>query len=192
MSHHTGLVILLCWVCFFACIAIFAFSVKPTMEVTRGWRWSWLGLAVLIAALFWSQREWRSRGAPLGMLLWRRTPGIGIAADILALAGLAVAVWGRAVLGRNWNINPGLKEDHELIERGPYAYVRHPMYSGLCLMLLGTVIWFGNGIGFVLFLASLLGTWLKLREEEKLLTKHFGGNYRKYQARVKALIPWIF
>jgi len=107
------------------------------------------------------------------------------------VAGLIIALWGRIVLGRNWNIHPGLKENHELIERGPYAYVRHPMYSGLCLMLLGTVLWCGNTAGYLLFFASLLGVWFKLRQEEKILTRHFGESYLSYKARVKALIPFI-
>jgi protein-S-isoprenylcysteine O-methyltransferase Ste14 len=119
------------------------------------------------------------------------TPIVGGAADLLAIAGLIIALWGRIVLGRNWNMHPGLKENHELIERGPYAYVRHPMYSGLCLMFLGTMIWSGHKAGYLVFFACLLGAWFKLRQEEKILTRHFGESYLSYKARVKALIPFV-
>ncbi len=65
------------------------------------------------------------------------------------------------------------------------------MYSGLLLMLLGTVLWYGSWVGGVLFVASLVGTWLKLCREERLLTEHFGASYLRYKERVKALVPFI-
>ena len=116
---------------------------------------------------------------------------IDIFADILALAGMVFALWGRITLGRNWTLYPSLKEDHELIVRGPYRFARHPMYTGLLSMLLGAVIWYGTATGFVCFIACFLGTWLKLREEERLLTVHFGESYRTYKTRVKAIIPFL-
>jgi len=191
MSHFSGLFILWCWALFFLFIALSAFSVKRTVEIARGWKWSWLAMIPLAAALLFRGHVRLWPAGALGMTLWRRTPGVGAVAALLALLGLVMALWGRIALGRNWNIHPGLKENHEFIERGPYACVRHPMYSGLCLMLLGTVIWFGNGAGFIFFLACFLGTWWKLRAEEKLLTKQFGEGYLQYKARVKALIPFV-
>ena len=64
---------------------------------------------------------------------------IGSVADILTGAGLIVALWARTILGTNWSSNVVLKEQHELIERGPYRFVRHPIYTGVLLMVLGTV-----------------------------------------------------
>jgi protein-S-isoprenylcysteine O-methyltransferase Ste14 len=65
------------------------------------------------------------------------------------------------------------------------------MYTGLLSMLLGAVIWYGTATGFVCFIACFLGTWLKLREEERLLTVHFGESYMTYKTRVKAIIPFL-
>jgi protein-S-isoprenylcysteine O-methyltransferase Ste14 len=192
MSHSTGLIILLSWAAFLVFITISAFFVKRTVELARGWRWSWL-IPLLIAAVLFLFEHFRHPS-----FHWTRIalpsppPIVGGAADLLVVAGLVIALWGRVVLGRNWNLRPGLKENHELIERGPYACVRHPMYSGLCLMLLGTVISYGNKAGLLLFFAGFLGPWFKLRQEEKILTIHFGDSYLKYKARVKALIPFVF
>lgn len=191
MAELAGWFIALCWVIFLVYIVIAAFAVKRTVQVDRLWKWSWLILLVVVA--IFSLKDYGTGLRPYeGMaMLWQRTLLICIGADILALAGLIIGLWGRLTLGRNWNIYPGLKEDHELIERGPYAYVRHPMYTGLLLLMLGTIIWYGAAIGLIVFIFSFLGTWLKLSQEEKILTKHFGESYTNYKARVKVLIPFV-
>lgn len=84
------------------------------------------------------------------------------------------------------------KEHHELIGRGPYRYVRHPIYTGVLLMLLGTVILFGRSMGLILWGVSVAGFRVKARQEERLLTKHFPTAYPRYRARVRAaLIPFV-
>ncbi|MGO9953455.1 MAG: methyltransferase family protein [Dissulfurispiraceae bacterium] len=191
MNNFTGLFIALCWAAFFVYMVISAFSVKRTVEVVRGWTWSWLILAIVVGALLLFKYFVHLRVYVTDMVLWPRTVITDVIAGILVISGLGIALWGRIALGRNWNMYPALKENHELIERGPYAYVRHPMYSGLLLMFLGTVIWYATVAGIAIFVASLLGTWFKLRQEEKLLTKHFGECYLNYKARVKALIPFV-
>jgi len=190
MKQAAGLFIALCWVVFFLFIIVSAFSVKRTVQVARVWRWSWLAL-IPGGAAFLFAHGWPLSARSVGKPLWPFTPWVGAAADLVSLIGVCIALWGRVALGRNWNINPALKEDHQLIQGGPYAYVRHPMYSGLCLMLLSTVLWFGNGIGWLFFAACFLGTWLKLRTEEMLLTMHFGDEYVRYKGRVKALVPYL-
>jgi len=191
MNDLTGWFIAACWVVFVVYVLIAAFSVKRTVLIDKRWNWNWLVFIVVVVVLFLL----RSYEAPLWTYadeatLWPRTLALSIGTDVLALAGLIIALAGRVALGRNWNINPGLKADHELIERGPYAYVRHPMYTGLLLMLLGTVVWYGTWAGFIIFIACFFGTWFKLSQEEKMLTEHFGKNYTEYKARVKALIPF--
>lgn len=109
----------------------------------------------------------------------------------LTIAGLLLVLWARAVLGANWSASVTLKEGHELVERGPYAYVRHPIYSGVLLMFLGTVIIFGTLGGFLGFPFLFVGCWIKLKQEESLLTEHFGKDYAEYTTRVKALIPYV-
>jgi protein-S-isoprenylcysteine O-methyltransferase Ste14 len=95
------------------------------------------------------------------------------------------------VLGGNWSGRVTFKENHELIQRGPYRFVRHPIYSGLLLMVLGTAVVLnraGPFLGFVIYFAAL---GVKLRQEEALMTRHFPETYPPYKARTKALIPFI-
>jgi len=115
----------------------------------------------------------------------------GVVADLIAVAGLIVMLWARKTLGANWSSEVVLKQNHELIERGPYAYVRHPIYTGVILMALGTMILFARLSGFVAWVIFVFGFWLKAREEERLLAKHFPEAYPTYKARVKAVIPFV-
>src|SRR4051794_28656255 len=99
--------------------------------------------------------------------------------------------WARAVLGRNWSGTITLKEDHELIVRGPYRLVRHPIYTGLLAMIVATMLQHGpiaGKIGFVLVGFSL---WIKLSHEEEVMLKQFPDRHAAYRARVKRIIPFI-
>jgi protein-S-isoprenylcysteine O-methyltransferase Ste14 len=190
MHHAFGLFIALCWALFLACIALAAGSAKRTLETDRRWSWGWLVLVPLLA-LFALGRNRVHLPAWSAAQALPRTPALALASAVLVLGGLILALWGRLALGRNWNLNPSVKEDHELVARGPYAWVRHPMYSGLLLMMLGTVSWHGGAVVCLVWPACFLGAWCKLRQEEKLLTRHFGAAYAAYQARVKALVPFV-
>lgn len=106
--------------------------------------------------------------------------------------GLAILLWSRAIIGTNWSGTVTYKENHQLIRHGPYAYVRHPIYSGLLLMFLGTAITVGNLGGLLGFPFLFVSCWIKLKQEEALMVRHFEDAYRAYKARVKALVPYVF
>lgn len=190
MNYFTGIFVALCWAATLVFLIFSASSVKRTVAVDRRWRWGWPIFAVIVAAFLLFRYALRPP-AFLTAVVLPHSLWTDIFANILALAGMVFAMWGRVTLGRNWNLYPSLKENHELIVRGPYKYVRHPMYTGFITMLLGAVIWYGTATGIVWFLACFMGTWLKLRQEEKLLTVHFGENYMLYKMRVKAIVPFI-
>jgi protein-S-isoprenylcysteine O-methyltransferase Ste14 len=177
-----------CWVVFFAFWIVSAFWVKKTKarQPLRG-RLLYLVLTIVVAALL---------SGSLRMLHWDRailshTIATDILADALMFVGLCVAIWARATLGRNWSARVTLKEEHELIQRGPYRLVRHPIYAGLLLMILGMAILGGRASGFVAVVICFGAFWLKLRQEEALLTKHLPG-YSEYMHRTKALVPFVF
>lgn len=192
MISFTESFIFLCWAILFVVMVMLAFSGKRTVETDRWWRWSWWALAIFIALILLFEYFIRSPVSPNDVTLWPHIMIVDIVAGIVVFIGLAIALWGRITLGRNWSMLPSFKEHHELIESGPYAYVRHPMYTGLLLMFLGTVIWYGMLAGLIIFIFSFLGTWFKLSQEQKMLTKHFGDSYLAYKRRVKALIPFIW
>jgi len=84
-----------------------------------------------------------------------------------------------------------VKEGHELIERGPYRLVRHPIYTGLIAMFLGTVIVLGHVAGIAGLVLVFVSFWIKLRDEERIMLKQFPDQYAAYQLRAKRIIPFI-
>ena len=109
---------------------------------------------------------------------------------LLAL-GLAFSVWARIYLGRNWSATVTVKHDHELIRGGPYARVRHPIYTGVLLGFIGTAIVRGEWRGVLAVLIVLLALWRKLRLEERFMSETFGDEYRHYREHTAALIPFL-
>lgn len=109
----------------------------------------------------------------------------------LCLLGLAGAVWSRWTLAGNWSSNVAFKQGHELIERGPYRFVRHPIYTSLLVMALGTAFAQARVGAFIGLLLIFIGFWIKLGQEERLLTRHFPDQYPAYKSRVKALISFV-
>jgi protein-S-isoprenylcysteine O-methyltransferase Ste14 len=99
---------------------------------------------------------------------------------------------GRALLGSNWSATVTVKQHHELIRRGPYAIVRHPIYSGFLLGVLGTALALGEVRGLVALALAFAGWYLKARNEEQFLVEQFGDAYVGYRRNVKQLIPFVF
>jgi protein-S-isoprenylcysteine O-methyltransferase Ste14 len=87
-------------------------------------------------------------------------------------------------------VAPQLKQEHELIESGPYRHVRHPIYSGLLLAFLGTTVMIGEWRALLAFVVVLGSFLYKYRVEEGFLQLHFGDRYHHYAARTGALLPW--
>lgn len=181
--------ITLCWCMFILVWVSSAFFVKPTIQ-----RQSPIGTLATFAFLTLTF-----------MLLLRKIPWWGIntriwpvirelrvLACIITFGGLAVSIWSRLSLGANWSATVTYREGHELIERGPYRFVRHPMYTGFLLMISGTVVNLGNTSGFAALTVGVLGTWWKLRQEESLLEERFPNRYSGYRSRTKALIPFVW
>lgn len=105
--------------------------------------------------------------------------------------GLAFSIAARTWLGGNWSGTVTLKQNHELIRTGPYRWARHPIYTGLLLALLGSVIAAGEWRGLVGLALVAIGLVRKIRIEEQFLTQQFGDAYARYCAEVPALIPLL-
>jgi protein-S-isoprenylcysteine O-methyltransferase Ste14 len=148
-----------------------------------------LGMATLAYFLLFS-RNFRP-----GFLGWRFVPADPLYAWLglsLTAAGLGFTLWARFYLGRNWSATVTVKQDHQLIRGGPYAIVRHPLYSGLLLAFLGTSIAFRDVRGLVATLLLLAAWRMKLRLEESFMTEQFGDQYAQYKREVKGLIPFVW
>lgn len=183
--------------------------------------WAFFGLSLLFFFFLFrafSRRKgeagatWDSRSR-LGILL--QTIGIGVAAvgrvkptlESLSPAGLAgtlavILLMGGAItlfassssaLGQNWSIVARTRSDHELVKSGPYARIRHPIYLGLLLFLLGLALAYGHWIQLVIAVPLFIaGTRIRTSIEDRLLEQKFGEAFRDYRNSTPALIPRLF
>lgn len=109
----------------------------------------------------------------------------------VTVVGLLFAVWARLNLGSNWSRAVTIKQDHELITTGPYALVRHPIYTGILTGFLGTAIALSQVRGAIAFVLVFLVLWSKLRMEEKWMRSQFGEMYAAYADKTAALVPYL-
>jgi protein-S-isoprenylcysteine O-methyltransferase Ste14 len=109
----------------------------------------------------------------------------------LTVAGLLFAVWAREHLGRNWSRSVTIKQDHELIVTGPYAVVRHPIYTGSLAGFIGMAIAIAQVRGVIVCVLVFLVFWAKLRLEEQWMRSQFGQTYATYTHRTAALVPYL-
>lgn len=180
-----------------------------------GWCWSAFFIVWLITAV--RAKRTRSAESFLGQLPYRLVTALGalcifpnrltarllanpifpwsptlydIGAALTAL-GILFAFWARFHIGRNWSGNVTIKADHELIRSGPYARIRHPIYTGILLAVLGTGlandVW-RSVLGFVLVFA---GFWIKARREEAVLAKEFGLKFVDHQRATGMFLPRV-
>ncbi|MGH7075364.1 MAG: methyltransferase family protein [Stellaceae bacterium] len=116
------------------------------------------------------------------------TAWMGIAVMVV---GLGISVWARRHLAGWWSSAVTLKQDHQLIRSGPYRWVRHPIYTGLLLGMLGTAIAVGEWHSFVSFPFIAAALCRKIAIEESFLRQAFPEDYERYRAEVPALIPLL-
>lgn len=149
------------------------------------------GAAELIAVVVVSavveitaRRDWH--GLQMG-LWWLRILGLTV-----LVASTAFTVWARLSLGTMWNLGPTVKEGHQLRTHGPYAVTRHPIYTGLLGMLLGTTLLSAVGQWIMLVPLGVVVLEVKIRAEEGLMMATFPDDYPGYRARVPQLVPGLF
>jgi protein-S-isoprenylcysteine O-methyltransferase Ste14 len=129
------------------------------------------------------------RFGPLSRRFVSEAPGLKVAGIVLTWLGVLLAIWARRHIGQYWSSKITLKVDHKLIQSGPYAYVRHPIYSGLLLATIGTALVVGKWRGVVAVILLLIAHWRKARHEEAVLAQEFGDEFRKYRQHTGSLIP---
>jgi protein-S-isoprenylcysteine O-methyltransferase Ste14 len=176
----------------------------------------WLGFALSwIVAAFWSSRPARAVGMlaelPMRLVLvlggvllaipahgysgplrlWFPSHILALVCIALMIAGFAFAWWARIVMGAMWSGRITRKADHHLIDRGPFAIVRHPIYTGILLAVIATMLVKGTVSGVAGAVVVTLGLWMKARMEETWLGQELGVDiYADYRRRVSMLVPF--
>jgi len=126
----------------------------------------------------------------LPMVDWRAQYLVATLIVVLVIASLIFVMAAVRTLGQQWSLQARVLEHHELVQRGPYRIVRHPIYTGMFGMLVAASLAHGHWVG--LLIASLVyyfGTVIRIRSEEKLLREQFGRVYEEYTREVPAFIP---
>ena len=192
-------IIFVSWAAFLLVWGISAFFVKQDVR-GGGWQRFWvfwvLRLAAAAIIIFAAVRLGRRIGSPAAAVffshpLFTPTLILGWAGALLTAIGIGFAIWARVNLGRNWSSRPAVKEQHELVTTGPYAYVRHPIYTGIMLAALGTALTTSIfGIVMLVFISIIFA--LRMNKEEKIMLELFPQQYPAYQKRTKRLVPFVW
>ena len=189
MDYRIGLAISGLWLAWLAYWAASARGTKRTsrpepMSVALTYRAPLIAAILLLTAPRWVPPALHRRFVPTGPA----APLIGLT---LVAAGLGFAIWARRHLGRNWSPSVVVKEDHTLIRTGPYRRIRHPIYTGILLGFLGTVLAIGEWRGLVAVPLAFLSFALKSRQEEARMAETFPA-YAEYRRATAALIPGLY
>lgn len=188
--YHTAInIVSVCWTIFGAVWLIAAFSNKRS--VYRETRLQRLRYIVFLLAGCYLLFRGHRLAYPLSARVRPEMDAVTLVAVILCIAGLLFCLWARATLGRNWSGTVTLKEGHELIVRGPYRLVRHPIYTGLFAMVVATAVVSGRLAGIIGTALVFISLWIKLIDEEQVMLKQFGDEYVAYQKGTKRIIPFV-
>jgi protein-S-isoprenylcysteine O-methyltransferase Ste14 len=184
-------VVMICWVVF---AGVFLLRNKPPSPPDQKREPSSLiGVALqgVSYGIVWGVRR------PAFSLIVLRYQLISLVAGVAAICAAVSSVWliNRAVktLGKEWSLTARLVEGHELVTTGPYAFVRHPIYTGMLGMLLATGLaishWAALLAALVIF---FIGTIIRIRSEERLLREAFGQRFETYARNVRAIVPGLY
>ena len=166
-------------------------SLGAKRTARRGALWTQMPLRVAIAVVLLALLLSRLRGELLrsgaAML---SSPILGLIGLILCFLGIGYAIWARLVIGTNWGMPMTLKENPQLVTTGPYAQIRHPIYSGVLLAMLGSALaislWW-----LVFFVVNAAQFVYAAKKEEQLMLQTFPDSYPGYKRRTRMLIPFI-
>jgi protein-S-isoprenylcysteine O-methyltransferase Ste14 len=142
-------------------------------------------LALMLALLL---TPWLRMG-PLARRFVPQSMALAPLGVAVAGAGFALAIWARRHLGQNWSDKVVLKVDHQLVRSGPYAYVRHPIYTGVLLGIGGTALAIGEWRGLLALLLQGTSYLIKATREERILATSFGQPYAEYKRETGFFLP---
>ncbi|PSL44757.1 protein-S-isoprenylcysteine O-methyltransferase [Chitinophaga niastensis] len=181
---------IICWTLFAACWLLLRNETKENVS-TRTFRqrnMGFLGYLIIFSLLylpFFVTNRFVFRIIPPYAAL----QSVGA---LLCAAGVGICIWSRIVLGWNWSGGVTAKKDHELVIKGPYRLVRHPIYTGFICAVAGTCLVTGSLPGIVISCVYTLGLCMKISDEEILLSNVFPDSYATYQQHTRKLIPFIW
>jgi protein-S-isoprenylcysteine O-methyltransferase Ste14 len=182
--HGVIVAIIIVWAVFWIYWFVSALTAKPGRGAAWG-RGAPVRIVLLVAwFVFLRLTGFKAHG--VGTAPWLSGLGLG-----LFIAGLALAVWARVYIGRNWGTPMSQKDDSELVTTGPYRTIRHPIYTGIILAMIGTAL--AASLWGLIVVAVLAGFFTySAFTEERNMAATFPDTYPAYKASTKMLIPFVF
>ncbi len=170
--------------------AVGALTTKQTVRREHmGTRVLQIGIMAVAFCLVFKERF---RPGPLNAFFVQPTPLLEWVGVGLTAVGIGLAILARMMLGGNWSSSVTVKQDHKLIRSGPYAVVRHPIYTGILLAMLGAAMANGRVGALLGVVVAAVGLRMKSLVEEGFMEREFGEQYAEYKRHVKALIPLVW
>ncbi|HVZ11674.1 MAG TPA: isoprenylcysteine carboxylmethyltransferase family protein [Patescibacteria group bacterium] len=183
-----NLILIICWAVFLIYWFFTSLHTKKNRNSSKEfWFARWV-VAVIILVFF---RHQVADIVAAFKIIPSSSATLGIVGDLFAIVGIGFAIWARKNLGANWGTPMTIKESPDLVTSGPYSYVRHPIYTGVLLAILGSVV-VGTPGWIIVFLVSFVGFFYSARREEHDMIREFGEKYRSYMKRTKFLIPFVY
>jgi protein-S-isoprenylcysteine O-methyltransferase Ste14 len=177
----------LAWLVFLGYWLIARFSVNRMERPEPG---GTLILRILImAGAYWLLFQQDPRFGILNRRFIPQDDRIVLAGVLLTWSGVAFAIWARYHLGKFWSATVALREGHQLIRSGPYANIRHPIYTGMLTAVLGTTLAVGRYRALIAFVVILAAFIAKSRQEEKLLDAQFGPAFEQHRRHTGFFLP---
>ncbi len=184
---QSGIIIDAAWIVFALYWLVASFSVKRAQKrEPLGARLVHVLFMMAGFILFYSSDP---RFGPLNHRLIHALPWVTSLGTALTVAGIAFAIWARYHIGQYWSGSVTLREGHKLIRTGPYAHIRHPIYTGLLVALAGTVLVVGRYRALVALAMFLIGFVIKAKKEEALLTREFGPAFEEHKRLTGFFLP---
>lgn len=168
---------------------LMAFFSKSNKRRENPWQRLQHVLPAAIGFFLIFNQDWRF--SSLTQPIFPDLPALMFFCVVVTILGLLFAIWARLILGSNWSGSVTIKTDHQLIRRGPYRRIRHPIYTGMLAALLGTAVtqrFLGGLLGFLVVLGSL---YFKARREESFLSEEFGEAFVEHRRHTGMFLPRV-
>ena len=183
-----NLIVVGCWVVFIIYWFTAAFFMKKTVEVP--WHWFVLRVVIVLAIVLYYRSSLYHT-----ITTFHTVPSshyiLGSIGAFLSVAGIGFAIWARWHLGRNWGMPMTKKAEPELVTSGPYAFVRHPIYTGVICAVFGSA--FVNSTVWAIPAVLLTAYFLySAKAEEQFFQQQFPKQYPAYKKRTKMIIPYVY
>ena len=185
---------LVAWV-LYSLVFVVMLSTRKRSERQRDWSMR-VGLSLHVLGMLVVPATLRPTGSPLFPSAWAYggllEQLVRITVVLLEVGSIWLTLAAIRTLGKQWSVSARLVADHQLIRSGPYGLVRHPIYTALVAMVVGSALTASTWEGVIAAAAiSALAAWIRVRSEENLMRQTFGAEYASYARAVPALVPWL-